>query len=640
MAASWHDLLANFSVVAAFVAAWIYLQAPLTRLRPTLQSLALGLLMGTGAVAAMIFSAGVGPGMIADLRIPLLALAGLFGGPMAGALAALMAVSYRLYLGGAGATLGVLGIAIAATIGIACNLVARRIRVGRTEIFAFSTLVGFGSLLGLVFLPDRMRSDAIAEFALPSALLSMLSTLILGLAMHLDLKRRELVAANKILEAAFFGLPDGLDVKDPDGRFILANPATAKLMGAESGAALIGRTAADFYPAEIAARFRSEEQQVMGDGQPSATEQPVKHTDGQTTWLSTLKAPLRDERGRVVGVVTHNRDVTAQRRMQEDLVETRQILADALDYMADALVMFDKDERLMFCNRQYLELFPGTADIRVPNVAFADILRTAIARGEESIGDADIETWISERCAMLHTGGERRFQLADGRWIEARSRPVKADGRSLSVFSDITVRKRAEEALDQLNKRLAALASTDGLTSLMNRRSFDQALEREFARCLRDGSPLAMLIIDVDRFKSFNDTYGHLAGDDCLKAISRCIENTFKRPADVVARFGGEEFAVLLPGTTPAGAYHLALRLRMSIRELAIPHIGNEHGLVTASIGVAAAAANGLSGKPEDMIHRADEALYLAKAAGRDRVRAAEEQRLPDQPPQQQQLRG
>lgn len=174
--------------------------------------------------------------------------------------------------------------------------------------------------------------------------------------------------------------------------------------------------------------------------------------------------------------------------------------------------------------------------------------------------------------------------------------------------------------LDQVNRQLAALAATDGMTGLMNRRTFDQALERELARGARDGTPLSVLMVDVDRFKSFNDHYGHVAGDDCLRRISRCMERCFKRPSDLVARYGGEEFAVILPNTSPEGAYHLALELRLAVRREVIEHGGSENGVVTVSIGAATANMEQAESRDE-LVRRADEALYAAKTAGRDRVR-------------------
>jgi diguanylate cyclase (GGDEF)-like protein len=162
------------------------------------------------------------------------------------------------------------------------------------------------------------------------------------------------------------------------------------------------------------------------------------------------------------------------------------------------------------------------------------------------------------------------------------------------------------------------LATTDGLTGLNNRRSFDAALEKECARCAREGQPLALMLIDVDHFKSFNDTYGHQAGDECLKELSRRLACMARRPADFVARYGGEELAVILPNTPERNALHFAESYRKQIESLYMPHRGSPSGIVTVSIGIAADVPGKDSGA--EILHRADDALYRAKAGGRNRV--------------------
>ncbi|MGF6812818.1 diguanylate cyclase (GGDEF)-like protein [Paraburkholderia sp. Clong3] len=177
----------------------------------------------------------------------------------------------------------------------------------------------------------------------------------------------------------------------------------------------------------------------------------------------------------------------------------------------------------------------------------------------------------------------------------------------------------------QLQRRLRAeselqlLARTDSLTGLNNRRTLGEILEQEWRRAKRTRSVFSLLFVDIDRFKAYNDTYGHQAGDDALAAVARCIGDNIRRPADTAARYGGEEFIVVLPDTPPDGASVIAEKIRSAISELAIEHAGSEYGRVTASIGSA-------SWDPEQdvdvttVIKAADEALYNAKATGRNKV--------------------
>ncbi|MFM0732729.1 sensor domain-containing diguanylate cyclase [Paraburkholderia sediminicola] len=177
----------------------------------------------------------------------------------------------------------------------------------------------------------------------------------------------------------------------------------------------------------------------------------------------------------------------------------------------------------------------------------------------------------------------------------------------------------------QLRRRMRAeselqlLARTDGLTGLNNRRTLGEILDQEWRRARRTRSMFSLLFVDIDRFKAYNDTYGHQAGDDALAAVARCIGGNIRRPADSAARYGGEEFVVVLPDTPPAGAAQIAEQIRKAISELAIEHAGSEYGRVTASIGTASWAPE----QDDDVtavIKAADEALYNAKATGRNKV--------------------
>jgi diguanylate cyclase (GGDEF)-like protein len=183
---------------------------------------------------------------------------------------------------------------------------------------------------------------------------------------------------------------------------------------------------------------------------------------------------------------------------------------------------------------------------------------------------------------------------------------------------------RTYASLEQLNRTLERLAMQDGLTGLANRRQFDVTLHNEFSRATRQASALALIMVDVDCFKQYNDIYGHAAGDDCLRTISHLIRDlTAGRPGDLVARYGGEEIAVLLPNTDAAHAVAIAENIRSAIRALDIEHSGNPTGFVTISAGVDARIPIRGADEPTVLILAADKALYEAKSTGRNRVLAA-----------------
>ena len=215
--------------------------------------------------------------------------------------------------------------------------------------------------------------------------------------------------------------------------------------------------------------------------------------------------------------------------------------------------------------------------------------------------------------------GETLIELGDGRWLQTRVRPT-ADGGSLSVLTDVTATRLAQQKLSELNRQLEALARLDGLTGLMNRRAFDETLETEVRRSARTGAPLSLLLIDVDRFKAFNDAYGHPAGDACLRTIADVLSGSVHRPLDRCARYGGEEFAVILPETPADGALRVAEAMRDGLRAVGVPHAGSDYGFVTISVGAATFPGGNSGAAVKDLLGSADAALYEAKAAGRNRV--------------------
>ena len=199
----------------------------------------------------------------------------------------------------------------------------------------------------------------------------------------------------------------------------------------------------------------------------------------------------------------------------------------------------------------------------------------------------------------------------------------------------VLARVKAQLRVKHLADELRRIAATDGLTGVANRRRFDEALEQEWGSARRAGDALALLMIDVDHFKAFNDLYGHPAGDACLVSLAQAMLRACLRPADLVARYGGEEFAVLLPKTSQVGAEHVAHAILDAVDALAIAHEGSATAThVTVSVGIASCDAGSTCWLPvlvdrasaryiaKDLVEAADKALYAAKNAGRDRASA------------------
>jgi diguanylate cyclase (GGDEF)-like protein len=192
-------------------------------------------------------------------------------------------------------------------------------------------------------------------------------------------------------------------------------------------------------------------------------------------------------------------------------------------------------------------------------------------------------------------------------------------GRMRAALLVLRANGRAyQAAVAEANRSLSDLANVDALTGLSNRRRLDEALSVEWLRAAREQQPVSMLMIDVDRFKEFNDHYGHQAGDACLRKVAAAVAAVARRPADIAARYGGEEFVLLLSNTEASGVVETARRLQARMSELAIEHAESPFGVVTLSIGLATAIPGPDNGW-EALLADADRGVYRAKRAGRNR---------------------
>ena len=265
------------------------------------------------------------------------------------------------------------------------------------------------------------------------------------------------------------------------------------------------------------------------------------------------------------------------------------------------------------------------------SLARGDYARRIEVRAPDELGDlaqgfnvmaATVQGQIE---TLRATDRELRARTAQLETANAALGEAKTAAEALSASLEVKVRERTE-ALETANRQLTELTVTDALTGLANRRHFDLALVEEWARAQRSGQPLALLMVDVDFFKPYNDHYGHQAGDDCLRRVAHFLRGAARRAGDLVARYGGEEFAVVAADTDLAAALSLAEAMRATVAAAAIPHAVTPvaGGTATVSIGVAVTVPK-FGETPERLLLRADAALYLAKSQGRNRVAQPDE---------------
>ncbi len=306
-------------------------------------------------------------------------------------------------------------------------------------------------------------------------------------------------------------------------------------------------------------------------------------------------------------------------RMTGALRRSERTFREVVDGTADFILAIDAVGQLGFSNRalrESLALEPsGVTAVNLSRILhpdererFASILE-AVRRGEDP--PALVETaFVTRQGQRIDVEGSLAM-VREEDTVEIRC-----------IFRDVTERKRAEAALRMANDQLARLAAHDGLTDLPNRRSFEARFAEEIARARRLGTALSLVLLDVDNFKLYNDTYGHPAGDECLRRVARCVDEACRRAGDLPARYGGEEFVLLLPGTDEAQAAAIAEHLRAAIETMRLPHERNGARVVTASIGVAS-LGTGERASAEELLQAADRALYRAKDSGRNQVAKA-----------------
>jgi diguanylate cyclase (GGDEF)-like protein/PAS domain S-box-containing protein len=618
MVEHWQYLIGNLAVVALFISAWVQGQFAFSGRPKILRDVVFGTLMGLGAAASMSMSIQLQPGVLFDLRASLIGIAAFFGGPVSALIATGLAIACRWIIGGIGAFPATVSLIGVATAGLVISALTRRripalmsavilaigvAMVGPTVSFVLRSL-------GLLTIPQQLQNTVMIAGMVAAA------TLVCSFFL---MRQRVLERERDLLRTAFAQSPDYRYVKTPDSRFVAVNDRVAKLYGFTSTQQMIGKNDFDIITSDRATELMTEEQAVLRSGQGFSDREELVDVGGQEIWFSTSKVPLINPDGETIGLAGVTHDITATKHLQEELVRNRNQLDFVLSGVSDGIAMFDAQGTLVYRNNQYRTLFPLTSDARRPGQHIRDILEDVLAKGEQVIPRGSEREWLETVVASLKTVSEEEIELFDGHWLHLRTRPT-ADGSALVVVSDVTKIKMAEAAMRSMTDQLKLLATTDGLTSLINRRAFDIALENELARCRRNGEPISLLLVDVDRFKAYNDIYGHQAGDEVLKTVAKSLKEALRRPGDVAARYGGEEFVAILPGTDEDGAFFIADAFREGLAGLKLEHKGGDKGVLTASVGLATFGQRDGGMNSTELVRRADEALYDAKGAGRDRV--------------------
>ncbi len=415
-------------------------------------------------------------------------------------------------------------------------------------------------------------------------------------------------------------LPHGLYRLDRQHRLTFINPAYQALTGKTLDNCL-GKTALEIFPADLAQRYREDDERVMSTGEAlNKVEIYASPDQPGLTYLQVCKTPLYGEDGDIVGMQGVFWDVTDLKQTEAALACQKQFLQNVIDSIPSIIVVKDRDNRIQIANRASAALHGMTPDAMLgrqdtemnPNVSPQE------AEENHRINQQVIDTqepYQAEQEIVDVNGVSRWYQILINPFRDTNGNINGVVGNCI----DITDRKQIETALQEANAKLEGLATLDGLTQISNRRRFDEYLQQEWQRLVREQQPLSLILFDVDFFKPYNDHFGHQQGDEGLIAIAQAAHRAIKRATDLLARYGGEEFGVILPNTSRAGAESVAQAIQQEVAKLKLPHPRSQvNDYLTVSMGVASVVPSPEQSS-EDLIAAADAALYQSKRRGRNR---------------------
>jgi diguanylate cyclase (GGDEF)-like protein len=440
--------------------------------------------------------------------------------------------------------------------------------------------------------------------------------------------RQESQRIRQLLERAVEALPVSIEIFDEQDRLVLYNQQLSRMYPHLDYAEHLGSQFVDILRHSVK---RGLIPSAVGREEAWIAERLSEHGSRTSTlvqrladgrWINIYET--RTPENYVVAVRLDITDLIEQRQAleaaQDSAQQARQLLQDAVESLPEGFALFDADDKLVVCNAQYRRLYPISAPMIVPGSTFEQIARYGAERGQYLDAVGNEEQWLAQRLADHQAAQHSVLQrLTDGRWVQADERRTPQGGIA-GVRTDVTQLVRKEQELAAANAQLALLSTTDGVTGIGNRRRFDERLATEWLRCGRHLTPLSVILIDIDHFKLYNDHFGHLAGDECLRRVAQLLQSMIRRADEVAARYGGEEFVLLLPDVALADAVVVAQRCMDSLRDAALAHPHSPTApVLTLSMGIASMVPSAGTGS-DTLLQAADAALYRAKNGGRNRL--------------------
>ncbi|HZX82876.1 MAG TPA: diguanylate cyclase [Reyranella sp.] len=439
------------------------------------------------------------------------------------------------------------------------------------------------------------------------------------------------------LEAAYLNAPVALCIIGRDMRCMTANEPLARIFGRPLPE-IIGRHIDAFIPGTAA---RVERGFAKADAGETVTDYEFPMPGTGKTYLIVVK-PFRDGSEGIIGLSVAMLDISERKRIAEILRETEQRAAYALESAGQWIWEMNIPGNTVWRSphwKTHLGFAPDEKVIEDETEAWGIVHpddRRDIEKRFHKIVDGQT-TFFEATYRVRHKSGQWLWILSRGKIVEqdAMGKPIRLLATSVDISKQkqieqelaATVRQREilERELVDANRRLTTLSEMDSLTELPNRRKFDDVLAKEIRRSGRHTPSLALLMIDVDHFKSYNDLYGHPEGDECLRRVAETLRLSARRSGDVITRYGGEEFAAVLASTNEAEALAVASRMLHAVRAMKLAHAGSSLNIVTISVGITVYAPDGSGDmlSSDALVRAADRALYAAKLAGRNCIAAS-----------------
>jgi len=462
-----------------------------------------------------------------------------------------------------------------------------------------------GDSLGIIIVDDKYISRPLTEYdqRVISTIADHLSMCIISVEIHHKLRKsnRKLQETNRELDASQRQYrqfvergPDAVFIIQ-DYRFVFVNKMFQKMLGYEE-IEVIGKEFTELLtPESRKSAIKMYRDFLNGIRVPDEYEYSVIRKDGikVAVWMKTTFTRVKDR----LAILCFAHDITEKKRAESELRQAKAYLENILESANDLIYILDLEGRFTYVNKKFEEF--GYDPQELMGRPFLDILSPAHkgTRFKKTITTGIKQVYEVE---MLEKGGERiRNVVVSTSPLTDESGVIQG---VLVLGKDITDRKRAEEELRRMS-------ITDSLTELFNQRHFFQKIREEIKRGRRMSYPICLMIFDIDNFKRFNDTKGHLAGNEILRSIGRIIQSTIRANMDTAFRYGGDEFAIILPNTTLSEVKAVAYRIKKMMDD-------NLEGL-TISIGISSMSEHG---SVEDFINAADKAMYAAKSGGGEPV--------------------